>query len=193
MSIKINLPKKARVIIVEGVAGSGKDTVQQLLKQQLKNHAVLDYSEGELLFTWKLARVKGIAKLRLDFLNCFADFMSETIKNEPQSIFLLNRFHLSNYMAHVSKDENLKPQYEQVVKKLKKLPVYILFLQLSAEEIDKRSSHKERPTSWKKYQQLMVKKEGFINRVERYLNEQKVMLEQAEKDSLPYSIIHFGL
>lgn len=191
--MKVNIPNKARIIIIEGVAGSGKDTLQQLLKAQFKNKAVYDYSEEDLLFTWKLARVKGIAKLRLELLNYFTDFMSETMKEEPQGIFLLNRFHLSNYMAHVSKDKSLQPQYELIVNKLKKLPVHILLLQLSGEEIDRRSSHMERPKSWKKYQKAMVKKEGFINRVERYLNEQKLMLDEAKKDSIPYSIIHLAL
>jgi thymidylate kinase len=191
--MKIHIPDKARIIIIEGVAGSGKDTLQQLLKEQFKNKTVYDYAEGDLLFNWKLARVKGVAKLRLTLLNYFSDFMSEVIKEESQSIFILNRFHLSNYMAHVSKDKSLKPQYEQIVKKLKKLPVHILLLQLSAEEIDRRSSHMERPKSWKKYQKLMVKKEGFVNRVERYLNEQRLMLDEAKKDGLPYSIIHLAL
>ena len=119
--------------------------------------------------------------------------MDESIKEDPQSVFLLNRFHLSNYMAHVSKDKSLQPQYKQIVNKLKKLPIHILLLQLSAKEIDKRSSHMERPESWKKYQKLMVKKEGFANRVERYLNEQKLMLGEAKKDGLSYSLIHLDV
>jgi thymidylate kinase len=191
--MKVNIPDEARIIIIEGVAGSGKDTLQQLLKKQFKNKIVYDYAEGDLLFTWKLARVEGIAKLRLKLLNYFTDFMDDTIKQEPQSFFLLNRFHLSNYMAHVSRDKSLEPQYKQVVNKLKKLPIHILLLQLSAEEIDRRSSHMERPMSWKKYQKLMVKKEGFVNKVERYLHEQKVMLEEAKKNGLPYSIVHLNL
>lgn len=191
--MKIGIPNKARIIIIEGVAGSGKDTLQKLLKERFFNKAVYDYTEGDLLFTWKLARVKGIAKLRLELLNYFTGFMSETIKEEPQSVFLLNRFHLSNYMAHVSKDKRLEHKYKQIINKLKKLPVHILLLQLSSEEIDRRSSHMERPKSWKKYQKLMVKKEGFSNKVERYLNEQKLMLDEAKKDGLPYSIIHLDL
>lgn len=191
--MKIMVPKKTRIIIIEGVAGSGKDTVQRLLKERFKDKTLYDYSEGELLFTWKLARVKGIANLRLNLLDSFTDFMAEVLKQEAESIFLLNRFHLSNYMAHISKDKNLEPQYQKIVKKLRKLPVHIFLLQLSAEEIDRRSSHTERPHSWKKYQKLMVKKEGFVNRVERYLNEQKLMLNEAKKDRLPYSVIHLDL
>jgi len=191
--MKINLPNKSRIIIIEGVAGSGKDTLQHLLKEQLKNKIVYDYEEGDLLFTWKLARVKGIANLRLELLNYFTDFMAEVIAQEPQSIFLLNRFHLSRYMAHVSKDKNLEPIYKQVIKKLKKLPVHILLIQMTDKEIDIRSSHTERPIAWKKYQGLMVKEEGFVNKVERYLNEQRIMLEEAKKEGLPYSIIHLDL
>jgi len=191
--MEVKIPSSARIIIIEGVAGSGKDTLQEIIKEKFKDKIVYDYSEGELLFTWKLARVDGIAKLRLKLLNCFTDFMDETIKRESKSIFLLNRFHLSNYMAHVSKDRRLIPLYQQVIDKLKKLPVHVLLLQLSAEEIDRRSAHTERSASWKKYQKLMVKKEGFANRVDRYLNEQNLMLSEAKKNKLPYSIIHLDL
>jgi len=191
--MEISIPDNARIIIIEGVAGSGKDTLQQLLKKQFKDKVIYDYAEGDLLFTWKLARVKEIGKLRLELLNHFTDFISEIITEEPQSIFLLNRFHLSNYMAHVSKDEKLRPQYDQIIGKLKKLPVHILLLQLTAEEINKRSSHTERPGFWKRYQKIMIKEDGFTDRIGRYLNEQKLMLNEAKKNNLSYSIIHLDL
>src|SRR5215203_495702 len=45
--------RDARVIIVEGIAGSGKDTFQTHLKKMLERRDVYDYSEGEVLHSWK--------------------------------------------------------------------------------------------------------------------------------------------
>ena len=185
----IKIPKNVRIIIIEGVAGSGKDTLQKLLKEKFSGKLVHDYSEGELLFSWKHARIKGMAKMRLRFMKAFLDYVEQVLKEEPKSIFFLNRFHLSTYMAHVSKDNKLKKDYDKIVEHLRKLPVYILLLKLSPDEIEKRSAHVERPDVWKKYQKFMVKKEGFSSRTERYMNEQKLMLKAAKKDKIPFSII----
>ena len=40
---------ESRVLIVEGISGSGKDTFQKHLKSKLRGRVVYDYSEGELL------------------------------------------------------------------------------------------------------------------------------------------------
>ena len=39
----------SRVLIVEGISGSGKDTFQTYLKKMLKGRDVYDYSEGEVI------------------------------------------------------------------------------------------------------------------------------------------------
>src|SRR5215210_2494215 len=44
---------QSRVLISEGIPGSGKDTFQAYLNEWLKNRVVYDYSEGELLHSWK--------------------------------------------------------------------------------------------------------------------------------------------
>src|SRR5882724_6904370 len=55
----------SRVLIVEGISGSGKDTFQAYLKKKLKGRDVYDYSEGELLQSWKQLHVEGIFELRV--------------------------------------------------------------------------------------------------------------------------------
>lgn len=192
-NIDLKIPKNKRLIIIEGVAGSGKDTLQKLLKEKFKDKEVHSYSEGEVLFSWKHARIKGIAKLRLKFMRTFLDYIKEMLNFSPVPIFLLNRFHLSTYMAHVSKNKEFKKDYDIIVEKIKQLPSYILLLQLNAEDIEQRSKHSERPTAWIKYQKSMVKKEGFKNRTERYLNEQKLMLQAAKADGIPYKILQFEI
>src|SRR5215510_459636 len=55
----------SRVFIIEGITGSGKDTFQTYLKKKLKDRDVYDYSEGEVLHSWKQLQIDGISKLRV--------------------------------------------------------------------------------------------------------------------------------
>src|SRR5918992_221925 len=50
----------SRVLIVEGISGSGKDTFQTYLKKKLEGRDVYDYSEGEVLHSWNQLHIKGI-------------------------------------------------------------------------------------------------------------------------------------
>src|SRR4030095_10287923 len=50
----------SRVLIIEGISGSGKDTFQAHLKKNLKHRDVYDYSEGELLLSWNQRPIKDI-------------------------------------------------------------------------------------------------------------------------------------
>ena len=187
------IPKNKRLIIIEGVAGSGKDVLQQLLKDKFKRAEVHSYSEGELLFSWKHAQIKGIANLRLQFMMAFLDYVDEVLSHSPGAVFVLNRFHLSTYMAHVSQNNKLRNDYSVLVKKLKQLPVYILLLQLAAKDIKQRSKHLERSSVWIRYQKSATQKEGFFSRTARYLNEQQLMLQAAKTDGIPYQLLYFNI
>ena len=56
-----------RVLIIEGISGSGKDTFQTYLKKKLKGRNVHDYSEGELLHSWKqLSRSRAFSNCELN-------------------------------------------------------------------------------------------------------------------------------
>src|SRR5689334_20393865 len=69
----------ARVLVVEGVAGSGKDTFQSYLRKNLKGRDVYDYSEGELLHSWKHFPIDGILRLRMKFLKLFVEYIRDTL------------------------------------------------------------------------------------------------------------------
>ena len=53
----------SRVLIIEGISGSGKDTFQTYLKKKLKGRDVYDYSEGEVLHSWKQLQIEGIFEI----------------------------------------------------------------------------------------------------------------------------------
>ncbi len=181
----------SRVLIIEGISGSGKDTFQTYLKKKLQDRDVHDYSEGELLQSWNQLQIRGIFGLRVKFMKLFVNYVKEVIRREENAVFLLNRFHLSAYAMTIIQQPKLKREYDEIINILRTLPLHVFILQLDENEIEKRSLHPERSAAWQKFQQEIVKKEGFSDRTERYLWQQALILKVAEKQQLPYSVIKF--
>ena len=181
---------QSRVLIIEGISGSGKDTLQNYLKNKLIRFNVYDYSEGEVLQSWNQLRIKGVPRLRLHFMKLFVKYMKDTLRREENAIFILNRFHLSAYAMTVAQRPKLEKTYDEIINVLRSMPVHVFILQLDANEIEKRSFHPERSGAWQKFQQEILEEEGFRDRLERYLWQQKLMLEAAERQNIPYSIMN---
>jgi len=176
----------SRVIIIEGISGSGKDTLQNYLKRKLAGLNLYDYSEGEVLHSWKQLQIKGISELRIRFMKNFVNFMSDIIHQDNHAVFLLNRFHLSTYASTILEHPELGSQYTEIVDGLRALPVHIFILQLDESEIEKRSFHPERTGAWRKFQQQIVQQHNFRERLE---TQQKVILDAAVKQGIPYSVV----
>jgi len=185
----INLALNSRVLIIEGISGSGKNTFQTYLKKKLEGRDVYDYSEGELLQSWNQLQIGGIFKLRIKFMKRFVNYVKDVVSRDENAVFLLNRFHLSTYVSTIMKQPELEKEYEEIINVLRTLPVHVFILQLDENEIEKRSLHPERSGSWQTIQQQIVKKEGFRDRVERYVWQQRLILEAAERQQIPYSVI----
>lgn len=183
----------SRVLIIEGISGSGKDTFQKSLRKALDNPNVHlhEYSEGEVLHSWKHLQIEGILKLRVKFMKYFVNHVREVIGREENAVFLLNRFHLSTYVSTIIKEPKLEREYDDIIKILRVLPVHVFILQLAEHEIEKRSLHSERCNVWRHHQQHIVKREGFRDRMERYLWQQALILKTAKKQRIPYSVIKF--
>src|SRR6266511_3936585 len=179
----------SRVLIIEGISGSGKDTFQTYLKKKLKDRDVYDYSEGELLQSWNQLQIKGIFKLRVKFMKLFVNYIRHIVSRDEKAVFLLNRFHLSAYAMTIIQQPKLEKEYDEIINVLRTLSVHVFILQLEASEIEKRSLHPERSGVWEKFQQQIVKKEGFRDKLQRYIWQQRLMLEAAERQQIPYSII----
>jgi thymidylate kinase len=179
----------SRVLIIEGIAGSGKDTLQSYLKKKLKDRVVYDYSEGELLHSWKHFPIEGILKLRLKFIKLFVKYVRDIIYRNENAVFLLNRFHLSTYVTTIIRQPELEREYNEIINVLRTLPVHVFILQLDENEIEMRSLHSERSSAWENLQQQMVTKDRFHDRSERYIWQQKLILETAKRQQIPYSVI----
>ena len=187
------LPEKialdSRVLIIEGIAGSGKDTFQKYLKSKLRRRIVYDYSEGELLLSWNQRPIKDIFKLQVRLMRNFIDYVADTINRDDKAVFLLNRFHLSTYTMGVTEQPNLQREYNIVLQKLRKLPTHIFILELMESEIEPRSAHPERGTAWHRFQQHILEREGFQSFVKRNALLQKAMVETAIRQQIPFSIL----
>jgi thymidylate kinase len=177
---------ESRVLIIEGISGSGKDTLQRYLKTQLQARDVYDYSEGEVLHSWKQLQIDGILELRVEFMKRFANYVRDIVSRDDNAVFLLNRFHLSTYASTIIQRPKLAREYDEIINVLRMLPVHVLILLLDDDEIEQRSLHPERSAAWQKFQQQIVGNDGFRARLER---QQKLILEAAEKQEIPYSII----
>jgi len=179
----------SRVLIIEGISGSGKDTFQRYLKKMLKGRDVYDYSEGDLLLSWNQRPIKDIFKLQVRLMRNFINYAADTIKRDDRAVFLLNRFHLSTYTMGVTEQPKLEREYNIILKTLRTLPTHVFILQLMESEIESRSSHPERGAAWHKFQQHILEREGFQNFVKRNVLLQKAMIETAISQQIPFSIL----
>ncbi|HEV8719882.1 MAG TPA: hypothetical protein VGW77_04485 [Candidatus Binatia bacterium] len=176
----------SRVIIIEGISGSGKDTFQTHLKKTLKDRDVYDYSEGEVLHSWKQFQIEGILELRVKFMRLFVNYVRDIVSRDENAVFLLNRFHLSTYAWTIIQQQKLGREYDETINVLRTLPVHVFILQVDENEIEKRSLHPERSSAWQKFQKQIVEKHTFCDRLER---QQKLILEAAKRQQIPYSVI----
>src|SRR6266508_310326 len=187
-SLLEKIPLDSRVLIIEGISGSGKDTFQKYLKSKLRSRVVHDYSEGELLLSWNQRPIKDIFKLQVRLMRNFINYAADTINRDDRAVFLLNRFHLSTYTMGVTEQPKLEREYNIILKTLRTLPTHVFILQLMESEIESRSSHPERGAAWHKFQQHILEREGFQNFVKRNALLQKAMVETAIRQQIPFSI-----
>jgi thymidylate kinase len=176
----------SRVLIIEGISGSGKDTFQTYLKKILKVRDVYDYSEGEVLHSWKQFQIEGILKLRIKFMKLFVNYVRDIVSRDENAVFLLNRFHLSTYAWTIIQQQKLGREYDEIINVLRMLPVHVFILHLDENEIEKRSLHPERSGAWQKFQQQVVENHSFWDRLQI---QQKLILEAATRQQIPYSVI----
>jgi thymidylate kinase len=181
----------ARIFIIEGISGSGKDTFQTYLKAQLDGRDVHDYAEGEVLLSWKQRHVEGIHDIRLKFMKLFVEHIRQKIGQDDETVFLLNRFHLSTYITTIVKRPDLEREYDEIIERLRGLPIHIFILHLDEHEIDAKSRHSERSSAWQKHRQEALENDKFRNGLERHVWQQTSIMEAARRQQIPYSVIKF--
>jgi hypothetical protein len=114
------------------------------------------------------------------------NYVKKIVSRDENAVFLLNRFHLSTYASTIIQQPKLEKEYDEIINILRTLSVHVFILQLDDNEIEKRSLHPERSVAWQKFQQQIVEKDSFRDRLER---QQKLILEAASRQKIPYSVI----
>ena len=185
----MELPSGARIFIIDGVAGAGKSTLRAQLKKNLGAKVVYDFAEEELLFGWKHVWIPGITEIRLEFLSRFLDYCEEKLREDPDAVFILERFHLSLAVLAWALNQELPPGYDTLIHRLKKLPVHLFIPVLDAQEIEQRASHAERSEIWKKHLQRRLQMRKCANLEEMYTTEQEMVLRLAAEQDIPYTTV----
>lgn len=180
---------EAQLIIIEGVPGAGKTTLQETLRQAVRERDVTVFPEEALLFGWIHAWIPGIDKLRLSLMHRIADHIELAQADNPSHLFILNRFHLS-YLIFA--DEPDMDVYDLLLGRLRDLGAQVLVPQLPSRLITERSLHVERVDPlWREHLDRRLEKSGFDDIGAMYTREQqRVRMLLAEQD-ISYEILEW--
>jgi hypothetical protein len=177
--------------IVEGVAGSGKDTLCRQLIEALRpnERRVLAFQEDAVLATWLYYFMPGIHELRLDLADRLVEYVGALLEREPEAAGVLNRFHVSFavWRRELRAEAALEARHEKLVKAMRDLPLRIFQTVLSKADVDQRTSHSERrEVAWQRFVEERIAYHGDATRGQSYLSQQSVMTEVLQSDGLPY-------
>ncbi len=184
----MDIPNNTRVVIIEGIAGAGKTTLHNILKDHFKGKKIYIFTEEELLMSWKHVFIPNLLSLRIKFLNNVLDYIKDKLKKEKDSIFILDRFHITMKIFFLGHNNALYNEYEKLLSRIKELPVCVLIPQLKDSQIKERSVHKERGYQWDEYLKLKLKYEVYDDLEKMYIDEQKQVLKIAKEQKIPFSI-----
>lgn len=176
-----------RVIIIEGVPGAGKTSLQERLRQSVDGRCAHVYPEEALLFGWIHAWIPGIDALRMSLMHHLVDHMEQTLALDPHALFILNRFHISYRVFATAPDTQA---YESLLARLRGLDVLVLVPQLSAGHVADRAMHRERDDPlWRTHLDRRLAQSGCSDLSAMYLAEQEKVRQMLAAQQLPYDIL----
>lgn len=168
-----------KIIILEGVATSGKSTITDRLVKALP--ASLSVSIKDESFT-HIPIMKKTDDINLDF---FKNLLAETTK-EQKDIVIFDRLYLTQAFRSKS---NLN-DYERVEDALQSLNAITIFLQVDeeaiADRVTKAIAHRD-PT-WGEY--VHTKGKAMKEIATYYIDQQRAQLELLKQSKLPYKIFN---
>ena len=176
--MELSLPPHARLFIIEGIAGAGKNTLHHILKEQLADRLVYDFAEEELLFTWKQAWIPNIDEMRLYFFENLLSYCEQCLQENPDAVFILNRFHISYTIFHSQDTVEKQKRYSKLLERIRKIGAWVYVPLLDESEIEQRSIHSERTNPiWRQHLQKRLTERGYTNLREMYTVEQNTIRE----------------
>jgi hypothetical protein len=129
-----------RTFIIEGIPGSGKDTLTDTLLKLLHQdmRPVYHYSEKALGFSYTHWFWPGTTQARLSLMEAALDFVKEESQRHSQAVFVFNRFHLSlaASLEQTPRDPAATLGYYQLLERLRRMSVLVLLLELEQWKLD---------------------------------------------------------
>ena len=181
-----------RVYVIEGVAGSGKDTLARQLVASLLPDArpVLVWDETAVLASWHHYYLPDIDRLRLDLTESLAGHTEATLQREPDTLFVFNRLHVSHAVWRAEKRHDLpelEVRHDRLVQRLAALGTLVLHPVLDITSLEQRTSHNERQeAAWRAFLQRRAADMGSPSPGQMYGDQQSAMQRVLTRDGLPW-------
>ena len=178
---------RAQVVIIEGVPGAGKTSLQQHLGVMAQGRTFSVFPEEALLFGWIHAWLPGIDELRMALMHRVMDHIERSLSANPRHLFVLNRFHLSYLVFARTPD---RQAYDALIARLRKIDVLVLVPQLAPEVIAERALHIERDDPlWREHLDRRLADSGFGDLGALYTAEQERVRQLLATQQLPYEVL----
>jgi hypothetical protein len=177
-----------RIYVIEGIPGSGKKFMKDRLLEQLQpdKRPVYYFEEESGLASWIHYYLPDISLIRLTLMESMLQFMSETLQSDPDSIFVITRFHIS--WALTNRASGLDERYLTLVNRLKQLPVTILFPVLKQAEVGKRVVHAadRKEEAWRRFLKRRAAESNFRSLADLYTTQQRQIVDLLQTQGIPF-------
>ena len=178
---------ESSVVIIEGVPGAGKTTLQEQLQQATTTRPVIVFPEEALLFGWIHAWIPGIDSLRMSLMLRVIEHIEQTLAEDPDTLFILTRFHISYFIFARTLEQEA---YDALILKLRDLGVLVLVPQIPANAIVDRAAHAERSDQlWQAHLEKRRESSGFRDISAMYEKEQEQVRQLLQDQQVPYEIL----
>ena len=183
----IEIPRACPVVVIEGIPGAGKTTLQEHLRHAVRDRPVHAFEEDTLLFHWTHTWIPGIHALRLQLMQRMLEHMDGVLQAEPDALFLLTRFHLSYVLLGGDGDDSA---YTQVVDRLAALGAEAWVPIVPDAAIAARAEHPERrDPRWRAHLQRRLAHEGHSDLTAMYVEYQQAMLDLLARQPLAHRLL----
>ena len=174
----MEISPKTKLIIIEGISGSGKTNLMKEIINSNTNRKIISYSEGELLCSWRHAWVDNIEHLRLELMHKLLDYIKEN--DNKNELFILDRFHLSAILIPIiTKGIDLRndKRYLDLIDKLRSVEALTL---ITKSKTIGNFPHPERDAVWQEHMKKRITWGKFKNHFDMAMWEENEIFNLAK-------------